>query len=66
MGLIYHARQIRQAANDLTNRRDLLFCLRYQMNTTFTKLMKQHAPVKGHMAIWQRGSRIFGSVGTNY
>ena len=34
------------------------------MNTTFTKLMKAHAPVNGYMAIWQRCSRIFGRVGT--
>ena len=36
------------------------------MNTTFTKLMKTHAPVHGYMAIWQRGSRIFGSVGKKH
>jgi len=35
------------------------------MNTTFTKLMKTHTPVNGHMAIWQRGSRPLGTVGTN-
>jgi len=33
------------------------------MNTTFTKLMKKHAPVKGYMAIWQRCSRRIGVVG---
>ena len=35
------------------------------MNTTFTKLMKTHAPVNGHVAIWLCGSRLLGSVGTN-
>jgi len=34
------------------------------MNTTFTKQTKLHAPVNGYMAIWQRGSRHFGVVGT--
>ncbi len=34
------------------------------MNTTFTKLMKAHAPVNGSMTIWQRCPRIFGVVGT--
>jgi hypothetical protein len=34
------------------------------MNTTFTKLMKTPAPVNGHMAIWQRGSRPLGVVVT--
>ena len=34
------------------------------MNTTFTKLMKAHAPVNGCMAIWQRCSRLMGVVGT--
>ncbi len=35
------------------------------MNTTFTKTMKTHAPVNGYVAIWQRGSRLLGSVGMN-
>ena len=35
------------------------------MNPTFTKLMKLPAPVNGHVAIWQCGSRIFGRVGMN-
>jgi hypothetical protein len=34
------------------------------MNTTFTKLMKAHAPVNGYIAIWQRCSRPLGVVGT--
>lgn len=34
------------------------------MNTTFTKLMKQHAPVNGSMAIWQRCLCHVGVVGT--
>jgi hypothetical protein len=34
-----------------------------KMSTTFTKLMKQHAPVNG-FAIWQRASRLVGVVGT--
>lgn len=33
------------------------------MNTTFTKLMKQHAPVAGIKAMWQRCSRLVGVVG---
>ena len=33
------------------------------MNTTFSKLMKQHTPVNGYMAIWQRGSRPLDIVG---
>ncbi len=39
------------------------FIMRVEMNTTFTKLMKTHAPVTGCMAIWQRQSRRFGVVG---
>jgi len=35
------------------------------MNTTFTKLMKTHAPVMVIKTKWQRCSRIFGVVGTN-
>jgi len=34
------------------------------MNTTFTQKIKLHAPVKGHMACWQRGSRPLAVVGT--
>jgi len=34
------------------------------MNTTFTKMMKQPAPVNGYLAIWQRGCGLFGSAGT--
>ena len=34
------------------------------MNTTFTKQTKMPAPVNGHVAIGQRGSRHFGVVGT--
>jgi hypothetical protein len=60
----YHARQIRQAGKNLTNRRKLLSCARIEMNTTFTKLMKAHAPVNGYIAIWQRCSRPLGVVGT--
>jgi len=33
------------------------------MKTTFAKALK-HAPVNGCMAIWQRDSRLLGSVGT--
>jgi hypothetical protein len=36
------------------------------MSTTFTKLMKAHAPVNGCMAIWQRCSRLLGVVVTEY
>jgi hypothetical protein len=35
------------------------------MNATFTKQTKMHAPANGHMAIWQRCSRLFGVVGTD-
>ena len=34
------------------------------MNTTFTKLMKTHAPVNGCIAIWLRCSRPLGVVVT--
>ncbi len=34
------------------------------MNTTFTNLMKTHAPVNGSLAIWQRYSCPLGIVVT--
>jgi len=33
------------------------------MKTMFAQTLK-HAPVNGCMAIWQRDSRLWGSVGT--
>ena len=35
------------------------------MNTTFTKLIKTHAPAMVAMVKWQRCSRLIGVVGTN-
>ncbi len=49
--------------NTLTNLQKALFYARLEMNTTFTKQMKQHVPVNGSMAIWQRCSRPLGVVG---
>lgn len=36
------------------------------MNTTFTNLIKTHAPVMGSMTKWQRCSRLAGIVGTKF
>ena len=37
-----------------------------EMNTAYTKHMLKQAPVNGSVAIWQRGSRHFGVVGTRF
>jgi len=36
------------------------------MKTTFTKQTQMTAPVNGHMAIWQRCSRLAGVVETKF
>jgi hypothetical protein len=37
-----------------------------EMNTTFAKYIKTHAPVMATMTKWQRCSRIPGNVGTKF
>jgi hypothetical protein len=56
-------RQSDKRGNFLTNRRVLLSSVPLGMKTTFTKLMKAHAPVNGY-AIRQRCSRPLGVVVT--
>jgi hypothetical protein len=51
----------------LTKRPEWCFLWPLEMNTTFSKLTKKHAPVNGWMAIvCQRTSRPFGVVGLKF
>jgi len=40
--------------------------LAIEMNTTFTKQIKTHAPAMVSMVKWQRCSRLSGIVGTKF
>jgi hypothetical protein len=39
---------------------------RLNMKTTFATKMLKHTPANGRLAIWQRGSRLLGSVGLKF